>query len=293
MADERRLAVKRMQVYIRDNIDREITLQDLARVAIYSPWHTLRLFKEMTGKTAFEYIRSLRLTLAAKRLRDSKDKIIDVALDFLFDSHEGFTRAFASHFNITPKAYQIRPVPIQYFTPYDILVKTKTERKAKMENTKTIFIQIMDRPKRKAIIKRGLKATDYFAYCEEVGCDIFGILTSVKEAMHEPMGMWLSRKLQRKGTSMYVQGVEVPIDYAGAIPEGFELIDLEATKIMVFQGEPYDDENFMEEVGLVMDSVAKFNPAVYGYEYAEDGYRFQFEPQGYRGYIEGRTVKKL
>ncbi|MDD4184361.1 MAG: AraC family transcriptional regulator [Candidatus Izemoplasmatales bacterium] len=290
MDQERRKAVKRMQLYIKENIDQEITLTDLSRVALYSPWHSSRIFKELTGKPAFDYIRALRLTLAAKRLRDSKDKVVDVALDFLFDSHEGFTRAFASRFNITPKAYQSHPIPIQYFTPYDILINDKNQKGEEMEKTNTIFVQIMDRPKRKAIIRRGLKATEYFAYCEEVGCDIWGVLTSVKEALHEPIGMWLGKSLKKPGTSMYVQGVEVPYDYCGEVPQGFELIDLKETKVIVFQGEPYDDENFRLEVGKVMEAVSKFNPRVYGYEYDEDGYRFQFAPEGYRGYIEGRTV---
>ena len=61
---------------------------------------------------------------------------------------------------------------------------------------------------------------------------------------------------------------------------------------MVFQGEPYDDENFEEEVRNVMDFVTKYNPAVYGFEYDEDGYRFQYAPEGYRGYIEGRAIKQ-
>lgn len=63
--------------------------------------------------------------------------------------------------------------------------------------------------------------------------------------------------------------------------------------MMIFQGEPYDDDDFRLEVGQVMDYIKKYNPEVYGYKYDEFGYRFQYEPQGYRGYIEGVTVKKI
>jgi len=38
-------------------------------------------------------------------------------------------------------------------------------------------------------IKRGISAAEYFKYCEEVGCDIWNVLTSVKEALYEPIGM--------------------------------------------------------------------------------------------------------
>lgn len=88
-------AVQRMQEYIETNLHRKITLKELANVAGYSPWHAARLFKEVTGKPPFDYIRALRLTQAALLLRDEEVKIIDVAMDFVFDSHEGFTRAFS------------------------------------------------------------------------------------------------------------------------------------------------------------------------------------------------------
>jgi hypothetical protein len=61
--------------------------------------------------------------------------------------------------------------------------------------------------------------------------------------------------------------------------------------MLVFQGEPYDDENFRDEVSKVMASIKKYNPEVLGYQYDEQGYRFQYAPEGYRGYIEGRTIK--
>jgi len=54
---------------------------------------------------------------------------------------------------------------------------------------KAVFVQVAERPERKVLLKRGVKAEDYFAYCEEVGCDVWPVLTSVKEALYEPIGM--------------------------------------------------------------------------------------------------------
>ena len=156
---------------------------------------------------------------AAIKLRDTSSKVIDVAFDFVFDSHEGFTRAFSKEFNITPKAYQKSPIPLHYFTPYDVVDKNHRRKEEKGMSNKAVFVQIVERPARKAIIRRGIKATHYFEYCEEVDCDIWGVLSSIKEAISEPVGMWLSKRLQKPNTSMYVQGVEVPIDYKGIIPE--------------------------------------------------------------------------
>ena len=100
---EKLLAVQRMQDYIETHITQPVTLGELARRAGYSPWHAARVFKELTGKAPFDYIRALRLSRAAERLRGGDAKVIDVAFDFLFGSHEGFTRAFSRQFGATPK----------------------------------------------------------------------------------------------------------------------------------------------------------------------------------------------
>lgn len=165
----------------------------------------------------------------------------------------------------------------------------------KNENkTGTVFVQVIERPARKAIIRRGIKATEYFEYCEEVGCDIWGVLTSVKEALYEPAGFWLPKSWIEPGTSLYVQGVEVPPDYAGKIPEGCDLIEMPACQVMIFQSEPYDDEVFGEAIGHVWELIDRYDPTLYGFEWApEEGPRFQFEPRGERGYIEGRPVKAI
>jgi len=293
------ITVQKLQEYMDANIKRNITLKELAEQAGYSPWHTARIFKEITGKTPFEYLRSLRLTKAALFLRDNEAKIIDVALDYVFDSHEGFTRAFSREFGLSPYRYSKSKPPIKLFLPakvYDTYRQFNKEGKF-MENnavTKSIFVQVIERPARKVLLKRGIKAEEYFAYCEEVGCDVWSVLTSVKEALYEPIGMWLPKHLIKPGTSKYVQGVELPLDYSNEVPEGYELIELPPCTMMVFQGEPYNDDYFSEEIGIVWKHIDKFNPTIYGYEWdPEAAPRFQLAPMGYRGYIEARPVKKL
>jgi AraC family transcriptional regulator len=291
-------AVQRMQDYIEEHLNSSITLSDLARAAGYSQWHSSRIFKDLEGKTPFEYIRELRLSRAALALRDGNRKVADVAFDFVFDSHEGFTRAFSRQFGVSPKKFSKGKDQVQVFMPerirdyYTKLQKGEIDM-VKEKRVNTVFVQVVERPARKLILKRGVKATHYFEYCEEVGCDIWNILSGIKEAMYEPAGMWLPQKLVKPGTSAYVQGVEVPADYSGEIPDGFEIIDLEPCKMMVFQGEQYDDEHFEEAIEELWETMKDYDPKIYGYEWADDeAPRFQLEPQGYRGYIEARPVKQ-
>jgi AraC-type DNA-binding domain-containing proteins len=296
---ERIEAVSRMQNYIEQNIQEPITLYGLSQCAGYSPYHSARIFKELTGKAPFEYIRELRLTQAALKLRDEKSKVIDVALEFVFDSHEGFSRAFSKEFGITPDKYKRNPPPIYLFMPYPIrdrylhILKGDIKMEKKL-TASTVFVQIIERPERKLILKRGKNAEEYFAYCEEVGCDIWGLLCSIKEALFEPIGMWLPDNLRTPGTSYYAQGVEVPPDYAGEVPEGLEIISLPACKMMVFQGQPFENEKFDEAILEVWEVMKTYDPALYNLEWAdENAPRFQLAPQGYRGYIEARPVRQI
>lgn len=297
--DDQYEAVARIQKYIEDNITNNITLNDLAKAAGYSPWYTTKIFRSILGKTPFEYIRALRLTKAAMVFRSEEKRVIDVAFDFVFDSHEGFTKAFTKQFGLSPNKYQKEKPPIKLFMPHSVseyykkIVKGEIDME-KMNKTTAIFTQVVEKSARKMILKRGITAEDYFKYCEEVGCDVWGILCSINEAITEPMGLWLPKHLVKDNTSRYVQGVEVPMDYSGVIPDGFEIIELEPCKMMIFQGEPYDDEDFMEEISVFQRALNNYDPKIYGYEWADDTTpRFQFEPQGARGYIEGRGVRSI
>ncbi|SHI45624.1 helix-turn-helix transcriptional regulator [Lutispora thermophila] len=291
--------VQRMQDYIEKHINENITLKMLAQASGYSPWYSSKIFKELVGKTPFEYIRLVRLSKAAEKLRDKNVKVIDVAFDFVFDSHEGFTRAFSKQFGISPHSYKKVVQPVNLFMPERIrdyyLKKQKgDDRMSKDYNVNTVFVQVVDRPARKLILKRGIKATHYFEYCEEVGCDVWDILSGIKEALYEPIGMWLPENLIKPGTSVYAQGVEVPADYAGPVPEGFEIIELKPCKMMVFQSQPYDDEKFEDAIDEIWEVMKSYDPKLYGFEWAdEDSPRFQLEPQGYRGYIEARPVRRI
>lgn len=292
-------AVQRMQDYIRQHIRQPITLHMLAEAAGYSPWHSTRIFKESTGKSPFEYIRTERLSLAASRLRDEDIKIIDVAFDFVFQSHEGFTRAFTRQFGVTPQHYNRNTPPPHLFMPGSIReyyrrLQTGEDIMTGKSNANVVFVQVIERPPRKLIIKRGIKAKQYYEYCEEVGCEIWDVLSQIKEALYEPIGMWLPENLRKAGTSKYAQGVEMPVNYAGAVPDGYDMIELPACKMMVFQGQAYEDEKFEQAIGELWEVMNSYDPALYGFRWAdEDGPRFQLAPMGYRGYIEARPVRQI
>ena len=160
-----------------------------------------------------------------------------------------------------------------------------------MNNINNVFIQVIEKPKRKVIIKRGIKADNYFDYGAEVGCDVWGILKSIKSISGEPVCLWLPEKYKPANTSTYVQGVEVEEDYKGNIPEGFEIIELPKAKYLMFQGEPFNEEDYCEAIEVLQNSMNKYNPSVINYKWDDENPRIQLEPIGERGYIELRAIK--
>ena len=290
--DEHIEAVQRMQDYIEANLDNNITTADLASVSRYSPWYSYRLFVDLLHMTPAVYIRRLRLSKSALRLRDEKVKIIDVALDSGFESVDGYQRAFYKEFGCNPYEYSIRPTPIYLFKPYGIKYANRKESKD-MSEVKSVFVQVIEKPERKVIIKRGKEATEYFKYSEEVGCDVWGLLCSMKSICGEPVCLWLPSQHILPGTSEYVQGVEVSTDYSGQIPDGFDVIELPKCKYLMFQGEPFEEENFEEAIKEIWAAIEKYNPSSIGYTWDKANPRIQLEPIGARGYIELHPIKDI
>lgn len=94
---------------IEKQLKESLTIQEIAMVAGFSPFHFQRLFLAISGFTIQSYIRKRRLSEAAIKLRDSKERIIDIAVTYQYQSQEAFTRSFKELFGITPAKYRKDP----------------------------------------------------------------------------------------------------------------------------------------------------------------------------------------
>ncbi len=277
-------AVDRMREYLLCHINGDISLEELSRAAGYSLRHSLRIFKKLTGRTPFGFIRAVKLTSAAMALRDTEEKVLDVALGSGFDSHDGFTRAFYRQFDITPSAYRANTPPVSYFTSYplrDYYLYMSRKEEDVMEKSKVspvVTVTAVERPARKMIILRSAGASDYFSFCGEMRCDWAGILNSASERYENAALITLPAGLVQEGTSATAVGIEVPQGYDKKLPKGYELIGLPACTLLFFQGMPFEDEgSFCEAIDIVMEAVASYRPEIYGYSFADDiAPRFNF-----------------
>lgn len=81
-------------------------IADLARANGMAPHHFQRRFAAATGETVAGYVRSRRLERAAIALAETDARILDIALDCGFETHPALTRAFSSHFGISPQRFR-------------------------------------------------------------------------------------------------------------------------------------------------------------------------------------------
>lgn len=95
--------------YIREHLTDDLSLDALARVARFSPYHFHRLFKAMTDETVKQCTSRLRLERAAALLKTApRMRVTDVALACGFQSAASFSRAFHQHFGLTARAWDRR-----------------------------------------------------------------------------------------------------------------------------------------------------------------------------------------
>lgn len=107
--------LEKVLAYIDVHIYEKINLCDLSEIVRYSPFYFSRLFSEAMGMPVTAYIRIRKLQYAIVSLLEGH-KVLDVALLYAFESHEGFTRAFTQLFGSTPSTVR------KHITSYSVPV---------------------------------------------------------------------------------------------------------------------------------------------------------------------------
>jgi len=94
--------VNRVMDYVQAHLADELTLEKLAAVAAFSPFHFHRVFAAITGETLSDFIRRIRLERAASALGLLHDtSVLEIALRYGFSSAATFARAFKAHFGMS------------------------------------------------------------------------------------------------------------------------------------------------------------------------------------------------
>lgn len=93
--------------YIEKNLDKNLSLEELSSVALFSKYHFHRIFKSLIGESVKEYTKRLRLEKSLILLKNFQDySITDVGLEVGFSSVANFSAAFKNYYGITPSIFK-------------------------------------------------------------------------------------------------------------------------------------------------------------------------------------------
>src|ERR1700722_15638249 len=98
--------INRVIDHLRGNLDRQVKLEELAKIACFSEFHFHRIFGAISGETLNNFTNRLRLEKAARLLRYSDQTLTDIALECGFSSSATFSRAFRSIYDTSPSQYR-------------------------------------------------------------------------------------------------------------------------------------------------------------------------------------------
>lgn len=129
--------------YLEQHLDSEIDLDRAAQIAACSSFHFQRMFAYLAGITLTEYIRRRRMTLAAFELASGKEKVIDLAAKYGYDSPTAFNRAFRSVHGVPPSAARAEGIELTAFPRLTFTVSVKGERAMNYRIEKKGPIQIV------------------------------------------------------------------------------------------------------------------------------------------------------
>lgn len=100
--------IYKVQNYIAAHMDQDLSLEVLAGVAAFSPYHFHRIFKSIAGETLYDFIQRTRLERACMILGStSEESITEIAMHCGFANSSSFSKAFSRQYGISPSLYRL------------------------------------------------------------------------------------------------------------------------------------------------------------------------------------------
>lgn len=150
--------------FISQNINRDLSIDEIAKSASFSTFHFHRIFRAAVGETVAGFTRRLRLELAANKLLKQTNDITQIAIECGFSSSQNFSKAFKKHFGITPSEYQ---------KSKNGNILSRNEKSLSLRtlyNSDNEFLKLLNGKKRNTIFPRLSELPDYnVAYVRKIG----------------------------------------------------------------------------------------------------------------------------
>ncbi|MBY6873379.1 helix-turn-helix transcriptional regulator [Clostridium botulinum] len=107
--------MKRILDFVENNLTEDFSLDKLASHCNFSPYYCSVIFHRYFGETMKSYMQKRRLLCAAKELKSTNDRIVDIAIKYGYSSQEAFSRAFSDMIGMAPKRFRENPLPIAVY----------------------------------------------------------------------------------------------------------------------------------------------------------------------------------
>ena len=287
--------VQQMIDWIEENMEEVPTLQKISSAVGYSPWYCSAMFHDITGVTMKSYVAGRRLARITEEIRDTKERILDIAVKYGFSSQEALTRVFKEQYGCTPAAYRKKNKPVPMTVQKQVLLPNYDETRVKTMEETRLAVRVEHIPAHKYLGIWEERAENYCDFWKYHDCDeVCGFVTSMDKMAHPIVTAHTAGWKMQNGKKIYFYGSGVPSDYDGEVPNGFEVRDVPSSDYLVFSYPVFD---FMTENADVMGAVEKlafsFDPSEMGYEWNEEECQiYQRHDPEKLGYQVVRPVKK-
>lgn len=225
--------------YIESNLVGDIQIDTAAKCICCSTWEFQRIFSFMAGVSVSEYIRRRRLTLAAKDIKNSDMKIIDIALKYGYDSPAAFSRAFSRMHGVSPTMVRNKAVCLKAYLPlsFKFILQGASEMEYNIEKKESF----------KVLGEKRLMNTEGDAYFKAIG-DFWGEYENGK----------LGAKLEQYATSDEVYAIStygdvenefyymIAVPYDGKAVEELAVATIPAGEYAIFKASEDDEKNIGE-----------------------------------------------
>ncbi len=252
---------------IEQRLKEEITVERLAAEAGFSPFHYYRIFQAYVGMPVMSYVRYRRLAHAAAELIAGR-RILELALDWGFDTHAGFTRAFIKMFGMPPERYRMHgsgrvpaPVNLKQLCDYQLTGGIVMEPKFV---TRPAFYVAGYHLRTTSVNGENSRAIPAF-WQEYLKNNVKTLHSAVTPVNHSEYGLCMEADMET-GEFSYVIGLEVK-DPA-SVPEQFHKALVPAATYAVFTTPPADQQGFVAAIQGTWNFIYEQWFPASGYEYA-------------------------
>ena len=276
--------LQEMLRYIDSNIKEKMNVEKLAARAGFSPYHFCRVFQWEVGYSIMEYVRNRRLFYAVSELATGK-RIVDIAVDYGFETHSGFSKAFRRYFGCSPEKYRehasfdVPPLPIlkktKQYVNGGIVMEPKMVKK---DAVKIAGFMLKSKTKDGENLKEIPKFWYDYVFNgrqEKIHKEFF-----IKS--HDEYGACFPENPEN-GEFEYIIGLEVKEGHD--IPKEYNVCTIPEALYAVFSTPPTDEENFSKEI----QGTWKY---IFSEWFPNSGYEFENGKVDYELYTERATGEK-